>query len=159
MKQFNYETALKFYSKRVVAVLPWCERKSVCVNKDNQEVDWFNKTTDDKWKPLWKILAYYPYTTRVFLDHDKEISEFNFSIGGFNGNETQGLARLLYDVWFGYVERKYHKSDNKTALKLQDRLTGKVVYMGWYDGTFTVSELPAKQDEDFCYPITEINEK
>jgi len=159
MKQFNYKLALEFYAKEAVAALYWCKRESVCVDKNDHEVDWLNKTNDDSWKSLWKVLAYYPYTTRIFLDHKKEISEFNFSIGGFNDDETQGLARLLWDVWFGYVEKKYHKSDNKTALKLQNRLTGQIIYMGWYDGKFTVSELPAEQDEDFCYPITEINEK
>lgn len=157
MKKFNYETALKFYAEEAVAALYWCNREEVCVNKDNQEVDWFNRTSEDSWKPLWKVLEYYPYTTVTYLDHKEKISEYNFSVGGFNDQETRGLARLLRDVWFGYVERKYKKSDNKTALKLQNRLTGQVVYMGWYDGCFTVTEKPANVIDSWVN-VVEINE-
>lgn len=146
MKHFNYETSLEFYAKEAVAALYWCTRETVCVNEQDQEVDWLNRQPTDKWKPLWKVLGYFPYTTRTFVDHKKETSEFNFSIGGINDDETRGLASLLYDVWFGYVRQKYHKADNKTALKLQNRITNQIIYMGWYDGRFTVTELPA-----FCF--------
>lgn len=157
MKKFNYKTALEFYAEDAVAALYWCNREEVCVNKDNQEVDYFNRTPEDKWKPLWKVLEYYPYTTVTYLDHKKETSEYNFSLGGFDDDETRGLAHLLYDVWFGYVARKYHKSDNKTALKLQNRLTGQIIYMGWYDGQFTVTEKPANVIDSWV-SVIEINE-
>lgn len=152
MKRFNYKSALEFNSKEVVASLPWCDRESVCVNEQDQEVDWLHRQKTDKWKSLWKVMSYYPYTTCTCVDRKKEISEFNFSIG--DHNETMGLAYLLYEVWFGYVYRKYHKHDNKTALKLQNRLTGQIIYMGWYDGCFTVTELPPRTDSG----IIEINE-
>ena len=156
MKNFNYKIALKYNAEEVVAALPWCKRETVCVNEQNQEVDWLNRQKTDEWKPLWKVIEYYPYTTRTFVDHNKETSQFNFSVGDME--ETEGLARLLWEVWFGYVERKYRKSDNKTALKLQNCLTGQVVYLGWYDGRFTVTELPAELDPDFGSTIFEINE-
>ena len=159
MKHFNYKIALEYYAKATVAALYWCNREEVYVNEQDQEVDWLNRQSTDKWKPLWKVLGYYPYTTRTFVDHNKEISEFNFSIGGINNDETRGLASLLFSVWFGYVDRVYHKSDNKTALKLQNRLTGQVVYLGWYDGRFTVTELPAVPDPDFNRDMFEINEQ
>lgn len=156
MKHFNYKASLEFDAEEAVAALYWCKREMVCVNEKDEEVDWLNQTPNDKWKPLWKVLEYFPYTTRTFVDLHKETSEFNFSIG--DSDETEGLALLLWDVWFGYVEERYHKSDNKTALKLQNRLNGKVIYMGWYDNRFTVTELPAEQDPDFCHVTTEINE-
>lgn len=156
MKKFNYKSALKFYAEDAVAALYWCDNQEVYV-KNGQEIDWLNNK-DGEWKPLWKILGYYPYTTRTFIDHNKETSEFNFCIGDFNSDETRGLARLLRDVWFGYVERRYRKSDNKTALKLQNRLTGQIVYMGWYDGRFTVTEIEAEQDSVIKHIMFEINE-
>lgn len=160
MKKFNYELALEFYAKDVVAALPWCSRKLVCVNENDQEVDWLHRTSTDKWKSLWRVIGYFPYTTRVFVNHKKETSEFNFSIGGINDSEeTGGLALLLWSVWFGYIEKKYRKSDNKTALKLQNRLTGQIVYLGWYDGRFTVSETPAEPDPDFHSEMIELNEE
>ena len=155
MKRFNYKVALEFNSEEVVASLPWCSKEMVCVNEQNQEVDWLHRQKTDEWKLLWKVMSYYPYTTWTWVDHNKETSEFNFSIGG-DHDETRGLAHLLYEVWFGYVDRKYHKRDNKTALKLQNRLTGQIIYMGWYDGRFTVTELPPKTDS--CSSIMEINE-
>lgn len=158
MERFNYKIALEYYAKATVAALYWCKRENVCVNKQDKEVDWLHRQKTDEWKPLWKILGYFPYTTRTFVDHNKETSEFNFSIGGMNDDETRGLASLLFDVWFGYVGRKYHKKDNKTALKLQNRLTGQIVYLGWYDGRFTVTELPAIPDSDFKHDMFEINE-
>lgn len=154
MKRFNYKSSLEFNSEEVVASLPWCDRESVCVNEQDQEVDWLHRQKTDKWKPLWKVMSYYPYTTWTWTNHEKETSEFNFSIG--DHDETRGLAYLLYEVWFGYVDRKYHKRDNKTALKLQNRLTGQIIYMGWYDGRFTVTELPPRTDS--CSSIMEINE-
>ena len=156
MKRFNYKWCLEYNAEEAVAALYWCANEKVCVNAQNEEVDWLHKSKEDQWKSTWKVLGYYPYTTRTFVDSDKETSQFNFSIG--SDDTTEGLARLLYDVWFGYVERKYHKSDNKTALKLQNRLTGQIVYMGWYDGRFTVTERPAEPDPDFRAKMFEINE-
>lgn len=158
MKNFVFKSAVKAYAEEAVASLFWCENKKVLVDKDDNEVGFFEKTGNEEWKPLWKVLGYFPYTTRTYTDYKKETSEFNFSIGGINNDETRGLACLLYDVWFGYVERKYHKSDNKTALKLQNRLTGKIVYMGWYDERFTVTEREAVPDPDFPHEMFEINE-
>lgn len=155
MKHFNYKTALKFYAEEAVAALAWCKREEVCVNADNKEVDWLKRTPEDKWKPLWRVLEYYPYTTVTYVDHKKETSEFNFCVG--DDDETRGLARLLWEVWFGYVDRKYHKRDNKTALKLQNRLTGKIIYMGWYDNRFTVTEKPANMIDSWISSV-EINE-
>ena len=150
--------ALECYAKEAVAALYWCEQEKVLVDKSNNEVDWLNrKDIDCDWKNLWKVLEYYPYTTVTYLDHKKETSEFNFSVGEPNDPETKGLARLLRNVWFGYVEKKYHISDNKTALKLQNRLTGKIIYMGWYDGCFTITERPA-HIMDSWVTVKEINE-
>ena len=104
-----------------------------------------------------KIVGYYPYTTFCYTDDKKETSEFNFSIDGWDAG-MRGIAKLLWGVWFGYVEKKYKKADNKTALKIQNRLTGQIVYLGWYDGRFTVTELPAVQDKNFGHPMFEINE-
>lgn len=159
MKQLNYKSALKFYAEEAVAALYWCENKRVFVDKENHEVDWLNTEAkkNAEWKNLWRVLEYYPYTTVVYQDHKKETSEFNFSVGGFNDHETRGIARLLHDVWFGYVERKYHKADNKTALKIQNRLTGQIVYLGWYDGEFRVSEIPANMIDSWINSV-EINE-
>ena len=156
MKKFNYETALECYAEEAVAALYWCKQEKVLVDKSNNEVDWLNRDgIDCDWKNLWKVLEYYPYTTVTGVDHHKETSEFNFSIG--DDDETRGLARLLWDVWFGYVEHKYKKSDNKTALKLQNRLTGQIIYMGWYDGRFTVTECPARIMDSWITAL-EINE-
>lgn len=155
MKNFNYKIALS-YAEQIAAALYWCKRDTVCVNENDQEVDWLNRKPTDQWKSHWKILAFYPYTTVTFVDRDKPTSEFNFSVGDFNDRETRGLAQLLYDVWFGYVDKKYHKSDNKTALKLQNRLTGQIVYMGWYDNKLTVTELPPRTES--YSNVTEINE-
>lgn len=158
MRTFNYKLALKFSAKEAVAALYWCEQKKVLVDKSNHEVDWLKRDgIDCDWKNLWQVLEYYPYTTLTGIEYDKETSEFNFSIGGINDDITRGLARLLYDVWFGYVERKYKKADNKTALKLQNRLTGQIIYMGWYDGEFTVTERPDRM-MDSQMTATEINE-
>lgn len=154
MKKLGYKRALEAYAEEAVAALYWCERETVCVNEKDQEVDWLHRQKTDKWKPLWKVMSYYPYTTWTWTDLDKETSEVNFTIG--NHDRTRGLAELLYDVWFGYVDRKYHKHDNKTALKLQNRLTGQIIYMGWYDNRFTVTELPPRTDS--CSSIMEINE-
>lgn len=144
MKKFDYEKCKEWYAEEATAALYWCKMEQVFVNSENQEVDWLDRTKGE-WKQLWKIIAYYPYTTITYVDRNQEISPFNFSIGGPNDPETKGFASLLFDVWFGYVEKKYHKSDNKTALKLQNRITGEVVYLGWYDGEFTVTKLPPNQ--------------
>lgn len=152
MRKFDYQMALEWNAREVVAALPWCRRKMVCVNPQDQEVDWLKRTKEDTWKPLWKVLSYYPYTTWVWTDNDKETSEFNFKL---DWDETKDLGQLLCDVWFGYVDMRYHKRDNKTALKLQNRLTKQIVYMGWYDGVFTVSEIPPKTDSK----VFEINEQ
>ena len=159
MKQLDYKSVLKFYAEEAVAALYWCENPRVFVDKENHEVDWFDTEAkkNAEWKNLWKVIEYYPYTTVVYQDLKKETSQFNFSVGGFNDRETQGIARLLYNVWFGYVERKYHKADNKTALKIQNRLTGQIVYLGWYDGEFRVTELPARMLDSWINSI-EINE-
>lgn len=149
MRKFNYKALLEYHSKEVIASLYWTTQEAVCVDPSGKEVNWLDKKSEDKWKSLWIIKEYYPYTTRTYVDHNKEVSEFNFSIGGIGEEDTCGLARLIYNVWFGYVDHKYHKADNKTALKLQNRITGKVVYMGWYDGRFTVTEIPADPDPDF----------
>ena len=158
MKEFNFEINLKCYCKEAVASLYWCKNQMVFVNDNDIEIDWLSKSKEGKWKPLWKVLSYYPYTTRTFVNHKKDTTEFNFSIGGIGEDDTSALARLIYDVWFGEVDRKYHKSDNKTALKIENRLTGKIVYLGWYDGRFTVTERPAEQDPDFPGKIININE-
>lgn len=155
MKKFDYELCKEYYAEKAVAALYWCSREQVFVNSENQEEDWLDRTKG-AWKPLWKVITYYPYTTVTHIDREKETSQFNFLIGGANDYETRGLASLLYDVWFGYVNRRYHKSDNKTALKLQNRITNQVVYLGWYDGEFTVTELPPSQR--WGIPI-EINEE
>lgn len=159
MKKSDYKLALEFYAEEAVAALFWCNNPKVLVDEENHEVDWFDtearKTA--KWKNLWRVLEYYPYTTVVYRDLKKETSEFNFSVGGFNDYETQGIAHLLHNVWFGYVERKYHKADNKTALKIQNRLTGQIVYLGWYDGEFRVSERPARIIDSWINSV-EINE-
>jgi len=159
MKQLNYKSALKFYAEEAVAALFWCDNPKVLVDDENHEVDWLDTEAKKtaKWKNLWKVLEYYPYTTVTYTDYEKETSEFNFSVGGFNDRETRGIACLLYDVWFGYVDRKYHKRDNKTALKLQNRLTGQIIYMGWYDDRFTVTEKPANMIDSWISPV-EINE-
>ena len=157
MKHFNYKMALETYAEEAVAALAWCNREEVCVNADNEEVDWLKRTPEDEWKPLWRILEYYPYTTVTYVNYKKETSEFNFCVGDFNDPETRGIAHLLWEVWFGYVDRKYHKRDNKTALKLQNRLTGQIIYMGWYDGCFTVTEEPANMIDSWISPI-KINE-
>lgn len=153
MKNFNYETILRFEAKKAVAALYWCRNEHVLV-KNGQEVDWLNKPEGSQWKPLWKILKWYPYTTWTWTDIDKPTSQFNFCIG--DRYETRGLSELLYEVWFDYIERKYHKVDNKTALMLQNRLTGQIVYLGWYDGKFTVTELEPRTDSSAS--IVEINE-
>jgi len=158
MKKFNYKVALECHAEEAVAALYWCRQEQVLVDKSNNEVDWLNRNgIDCDWKNLWKVLEYYPYTTVANIDYEKETSEFNFRIGDFNTDTTRGLADLLRDVWFGYVERKYKKADNKTALKLQNRLTGKIVYMGWYDGVFTVTERPAHIMDSWITAL-EINE-
>jgi len=145
MKKFNYKIALETSTEEAVAALYWCSQEKVLVDKSNHEIDWLNRDgIECDWKNLWRVLEYYPYTTITGVDYDKETSEFNFSVGGFNIDTTRGLAKLLHNVWFGYVERKYKKADNKTALKLQNRLTGQIIYMGWYDGKFTVTERPAR---------------
>lgn len=154
MKTFNYKANLKHNAEEAVAALYWCENQDICVDEKGQEVDWLHKSSKDRWLPLWKVLAWYPYTTHTFVDYEKETSEFNFCIG--RDQDTQGLADLLCDVWFGYVNRKYHKNDNKTALKLQNRLTGQIVYLGWYDGRFTVTELEPRVDS--LSQVFEINE-
>lgn len=159
MKQLNYKSALKFYAEKAVAALFWCNNPEVLVDDENHEVDWLDTKAKKsaKWKNLWRVLEYYPYTTVVYQDHEKETSEFNFSVGGFNDDKTQGIAHLLHDVWFGYVEKKYHRADNKTALKIQNRLTGQIVYLGWYDGEFRVSEKPARIVDSWINSV-EINE-
>ena len=146
MKEFNYEFCLGWFAEEAVAALYWCRREKVYVNDADQELNWFNNKTGT-WKYLWKIVGYYPYTTITFIN--EKTSEFNFSIGD---DETSGLARLLREVWFGYVKQKYGKADNKTALKIQNRLTGKVIYLGWYDGHFTVTELEPKSDSEM-FPL------
>ena len=158
-KQLDYKMALNAYAEEAVASLYWCENPQVLVDKDNHEVDWLDTEAKKsaKWKNLWKVLEYYPYTTVTYTDHDKETSQFNFTVGDFNDNETRGIAHLLHDVWFGYVEKKYHKADNKTAIKIQNRLTGQIVYMGWYDGVFKVTELPPRILDSWVNLI-EINE-
>lgn len=156
MKRFNYKMALKCYAEEAVAALYWCKQEKVLVDKSNKEIDWLHREEINcDWKNLWQVLEYYPYTTVTYVDYDKETSEFNFRIG--SDIETRGLANLLHDVWFGYVERKYKKADNKTALKLQNRLTGKIIYMGWYDGNFTVTEYPARMMDSWTV-TTKINE-
>ena len=157
MKKSDYKLALKFYAEEAVAALFWCDNPKVLVDNENHEVDWLEAKKTAEWKNLWRVLEYYPYTTVVYRDYEKETSEFNFSVGGPNDHETRGIARLLYDVWFGYVERKYHKADNKTALKIQNRLTGQIMYLGWYDGEFKVSEIPAKMLDSWINSV-EINE-
>ena len=166
MRKINYVLSKRIYlyledngsSLLQQRTIYWCEQEKVLVDKNNTEVDWLNHDgIDCDWKNLWKVLEYYPYTTVTYVDYEKETSEFNFSIGDSNHRETRGLARLLYDVWFGYVKRKYKKHDNKTALKLQNRLTGQIIYMGWYDGNFTVTEHPAKLMDSWVN-VVEINE-
>ena len=157
MRKFNYKAALDCYAEEAVAALYWCKREQVLVDKSNNEIDWLHRDgIDCEWKNLWRVLEYYPYTTVTGIDLDKETSEFNFKLEGFT-TETRGLSNLLRDVWFGYVEHKYKKVDNKTALKLQNRLTGKIIYMGWYDGSFTVTERPARMMDSWITAI-EINE-
>lgn len=158
MKRLDYKTVLKFNAEEAVAALFWADNPTILINKDGKEADWLHRTETDQWKPLWRVIGYYPYTTFTYVDHNKETSETNFSIGDFNDRETRAMARLLREVWFGYVERKYHKSDNKTALKLENRLTGKIVYMGWYDGKFTVTESEPVFDSRFNNEMFEINE-
>lgn len=147
MKKLDYKTVLDCYAEKAVAALYWCENPQVLVDKENHEVDWLDTEAkkNAKWKPLWKILEYYPYTTVTYTDHNKETSEVNFSIAGWN-KEMRGIANLLRRVWFGYVEKKYKKADNKTALKIQNRLTGQIVYLGWYDGKFTGNRNTSKND-------------
>ena len=159
MRQLNYKSALELYAEEAVAALYWCENPRVLVDKENHEVDWLDTEAkkNAEWKNLWKIIGYYPYTTYCHTDIEKETSEFNFSIDGWN-NGLRGIAVLLHSVWFGYVEKKYKKADNKTALKIQNRLTGKVIYLGWYDGRFTVTERPAVQDKTYGHPMFELNE-
>lgn len=159
MRQLDYKTALNCYAKEAVAALYWCENPQVLVDKENHEVDWLDTEAkkNAEWKPLWKILEYYPYTTYCHTDIEKEISQFNFSIDGWDTG-MRGIVTLLHKVWFGYVDKKYHKADNKTALKIQNRLTNQIVYLGWYDGRFTVTELPARQDDCYFHLTTEINE-
>lgn len=157
-KKFNYKVALDCYAKEAVAALFWCENPQVLVDKENHEVDWLDTEAkkNAEWKPLWKVLEYYPYTTTTHTDRDKETSEVNFSIDGWDRG-MRGIANLLRKVWFGYVEKKYNKADNKTALKIQNRLTGQIVYLGWYDGRFTVTEIPARMMDSWI-TATEINE-
>lgn len=159
MKQLGYKTALKCYAEEAVAALYWCENPKVLVDKENHEVDWLDTEAKKsaEWKPLWKVLEYYPYTTYCGTDTKKETSEVNFSIDGWDRG-MRGIANLLCRVWFGYVEEKYNRADNKTALKIQNRLTGQIIYLGWYDGRFTVTELPVRQDETYFHPATVINE-
>ena len=160
MKQpLDYKMALKAYAEEAVASLYWCNNPRILVDKDNHEVDFLDTEAKKsaEWKPLWKVLTYYPYTTVTYTDHNKETSQFNFTVGDFNDDETRGIACLLRDVWFGYVEKKYHKADNKTALKIQNRLTGQIVYLGWYDGVFKVTELPPRIHDSWINAI-EINE-
>lgn len=150
MKEFDYKFCLNWCAEEAVAALYWCRQEKVYVNNKDQELNWFEDKSGN-WKYLWKIIGYYPYTTYTSINSETNTSEFNFSIGD---EETSGLARLLREVWFGYVEQKYRKSDNKTALKIQNRITGKVVYLGWYDGHFTVTELEAKSDSQM-FPLEE----
>lgn len=158
MKQLNYKTCFDIHAEEAVAALYWCENPKVLVDKENHEVDWLDieAKKNAEWKPLWKILEYYPYTTVCGVDIKKETSEVNFSIDGWDTG-MRGIAILLRNIWFGYVERKYHKADNKTALKIQNRLTGQIIYMGWYDGEFTVTEKPARMMNSWTV-ATEINE-
>lgn len=122
----DFKTALKYFAREAVAASFWCENPRIGNKK------------------LWKVCTYYSYTTRVFLDQNKETSETNFCVG--NTAYTKGLASVLWDIWFGYVYNRYFLSDNKSALKIQNRQTGQIIYMGWYDGRFTVTELPPKTD-------------
>ena len=142
----EFAAKVKRYDKVAVAALHWLDRLAVCVDDKDNQIDYPYK--GGEWKPVWKILGWWSYTTRTFVDHHREISEFNFSVGGF-GNLTTALANHLFEVWFGFVRDKYHKVDNKTALKIQNRLTKQVVYLGWYDGKFTVTELEPEPDPDF----------
>lgn len=158
MKQLDYKIALNCYAEEAVAALYWCENPKVLVDKENHEIDWLDTEAkkNAEWKPLWKVLEYYPYTTVCSTDHKRETSEFNFSIDGWD-NGLRGISILLHKVWFGYVEKKYNKADNKTALKIQNRLTGQIIYLGWYDGKFTVTELPARMMDSWI-TATIINE-
>lgn len=159
MKHLDYKVCFNIHAEEAVAALYWCENPTILVDKQNHEVDWLDTEVkkDAEWKPLWKILEYYPYTTFCNVDTEKETSEINFSIDGWDSG-MRGITNLLWNVWFGYVEKKYHKADNKTALKIQNRLTNQIIYLGWYDGRFTVTELPARQDQTYHHPAVEINE-
>ena len=159
MRKFDYASALKYSAEQAVAALYWCDNPRVLVDSQNHEVDQFDTEArkSAEWKNLWRILEYYPYTTVTYVDHKKDTSEFNFDVGDFNDRETRGIARLLHDVWFGYVEKRYKKADNKTALKIQNRLTGQIVYLGWYDGRLTVTELAPRIMDSWVH-VVEINE-
>lgn len=104
----------------------------------------------DRWKRDWEILEHYPYATVVYTDRQKETSATNFFADAFNHYSYHWLCDAVYDEWFGHVERRYRiHRDNKVALKLRNRITGQIVYLGWYDGSITVSEIPAKQIYDY----------
>lgn len=118
----------------------WCFNERVFVDEYNQELNPHYNRDKGEWQNLWIFEKFYAYTTCVAENYQKECNKFNFTTGHNMTKAEQALATHIADVWFGRAETEFKcRRDNKTALKLRNRITNQVVYMGWYDGAITVS--------------------
>lgn len=136
----------------------WIDNEKVYVNDQNQEIDWLHDKTGS-WKPTWIYEKFYRYTTIVAEEFDKDETPFNFTTGHMMTHKERALAHCVFTVWFGRAEKEFGcRCDNKTALKLRNRLTGQVLYMGWYDGAITVSTQEAWHPSNYSAEYDKIIE-
>ena len=122
----------------------WAKNHNVYVNAQNEKGDWLHDKEGYSWKPLWIIEEFYRYTSWVYTDFRKPDTPENFQ-SHWDGIESD-LAELIAHVWFDEVERIGRRlgvncnRDNKTAIRIRNRLTGQILYIGWYDNRITVGD-------------------